>query len=158
MKEAAITQSPHAFVPKEHLTDQEREELYRTRLDESFRPYTVIDVITKVYHRSFEDDLKTYIGEHPEEFKTSSDDWSVAHIWVNELKILRPESVFFQEIEDFKVDIAIEAHIKLEETRRISAAFRKSYKLTLKLRLRYTFDFRPCHLECRFEKMAGAFS
>ena len=151
MKEAAITQSPHAFVPKEHLTDQEREELYRTRLDESFRPYTVIDVITKVYHRSFEDDLKTYIGEHPEEFKTSSDDWSVAHIWVNELKILRPESVFFQEIEDFKVDIAIEAHIKLEETRRISAAFRKSYKLTLKLRLRYTFDFRPCHLECRFE-------
>ena len=54
VKEAAITQSPHAFVPKEHLTDQEREELYRTRLDESFRPYTVIDVITKVYHRSFE--------------------------------------------------------------------------------------------------------
>ena len=48
MKEAAITQSPHAFVPKKDLTEQEREELYRTRLDESFRPYTVIDVITKV--------------------------------------------------------------------------------------------------------------
>ena len=96
MKEAAITQSPHAFVPKKDLTEQEREELYRTRLDESFRPYTVIDVITKVYHRSFEDDLKSYIGEHPEEFKTTSDEWSVDSIWVNDLRIIRPESVFGQ--------------------------------------------------------------
>ena len=133
MKEAAITQSPHAFVPKKDLTEQEREELYRTRLDESFRPYTVIDVITKVYHRSFEDDLKTYIGEHSEEFKTTSDEWSVDRIWVNELRIIRPESVFGQPVEDFLVDIAVEAKIRLEETRRISAAFRNSYKLNLQI-------------------------
>ena len=151
MKEAAITQSPHAFVPKKDLTEQEREELYRTRLDESFRPYTVIDVITKVYHRSFEDDLKTYIGEYPEEFKTTSDEWSVDRIWVNELRIIRPESVFGQPVEDFLVDIAVEAKIRLEETRRISAAFRNSYKLNLQLRLRYSFDLRPCHLECHFK-------
>ena len=59
MREAAFTQSPHVFVPKEHLTEKEREELYRTRLDESFRPYTVIDVLTKVFHREFADDLQT---------------------------------------------------------------------------------------------------
>ena len=151
MKEAAITQSPHTFVPKKDLTEQEREELYRTRLDESFRPYTVIDVITKVYHRSFEDDLKTYIGEYPEEFKTTSDEWSVDRIWVNELRIIRPESVFGQPVKDFLVDIAVEAKIRLEETRRISAAFRNSYKLNLQLRLRYSFDLRPCHLECHFK-------
>lgn len=150
MKEAAITQSPHTFVPKKHLTEQERVELYRTRLDESFRPYTVIDVITKVYHRSFEDDLKAYIGEHPKEFKTTSDDWSVDRIWINELRIIRPESVFGQPVGDFKVDIAVEAKIRLEETRRISAAFRNNYKLTLQLRLRYCFDLRPCQLECHF--------
>ena len=61
LKEATITQSPHAFVPKEHMTEKEREELYRTRLDESFKPYTVIDVLTRVFHRVFSDDLKTYI-------------------------------------------------------------------------------------------------
>ena len=57
MKEAAITHSPHAFVPKKELTEEERRERYRTRIDESIRPYTVIDVLTRVYHRSFEDDL-----------------------------------------------------------------------------------------------------
>lgn len=36
LREAAITQSPHAFVPKEHMTEKEREELYRTRIDETF--------------------------------------------------------------------------------------------------------------------------
>lgn len=153
MKEAAITQSPHAFVPKKRLTEQEREQLYRTRLDETFRPYTVIDVITKVYHRSFEDDLKTYIGEHPEEFKTTSDEWNVARVWVNDLRIIRPESIFNQPLDDFRVDIAVEAKIKLEETRRISAAFWNSYKQTLQLRLRYAFNLRPCHLECRFDRV-----
>lgn len=53
MKEAAITHSPHAFVPKKELTEEERRERYRTRIDESIRPYTVIDVLTRVYHRSF---------------------------------------------------------------------------------------------------------
>ena len=57
MKEAAITHSPHANVPKKELTEEERRERYRTRIDESIRPYTVIDVLTRVYHRSIEDDL-----------------------------------------------------------------------------------------------------
>ena len=94
LKEAAITQSTHAFVPKEHMTEREREELYRTRIDETFAPYTVIDVIRKVFHREFADDLKIYIGEHPDLFKTTGSDWNVSRAWVNELKIIRPESVF----------------------------------------------------------------
>ena len=69
MGEAAIRNSPHAFVSKESMTEEERKELYRTRIDEGFKPYTVIDVLTKVYHRSFEEDLKSYIGKHPQEFR-----------------------------------------------------------------------------------------
>ena len=49
VKEAAIMHSPHAFVPKKELTEEERRERYRTRIDESIRPYTVIDVLTRVY-------------------------------------------------------------------------------------------------------------
>lgn len=81
MKEAAITQSPHAFVPKKTITEAEREELYRTRIDESFKPYTVIDVLQKVYHRSFADDLKQYIGEHPQKFRKNPEkkDWAVSN-------------------------------------------------------------------------------
>ena len=41
MKEAAIMHSPHAFVPKKELTEEERRERYRTRIDESIRPYNV---------------------------------------------------------------------------------------------------------------------
>ena len=64
MKESVILQSPHAVDPLKCLTEEEKEERYRTRLDESYRPYTVIDVLTNVYHRCFEDDLCNYAGEH----------------------------------------------------------------------------------------------
>ena len=150
MREAAITQSPHAFVPKEHMTEKEREELYRTRLDESFKPYTVIDVLTKVFHRVFSDDLKTYIGEHPEEFKTTSSDWNVSRAWVNELKVIHPESVFQQRVDNFYVDILAETRIKLEEVKSGFAIMKNRYAITPTLRLRYRFDFRPCHMECHF--------
>ena len=49
VKEAAISYSPHAYVPKRTLTEEERVVLYRTRIDASFKPYTVIDVLQKVY-------------------------------------------------------------------------------------------------------------
>ena len=64
MKEAAISYSPHAYVPKRTLTEEERVVLYRTRIDASFKPYTVIDVLQKVYHRSFEDDLLNAVTLH----------------------------------------------------------------------------------------------
>lgn len=142
---------PHpADGQEEHLTEKEREEQYRTRLDETFRPYTVIDVLTKVYHRDFADDLRIYIGEHPGEFKTTGVDWNVARAWVNDLHVIRPESVFQQRVEEFHVDILAEARIRLEEVRSGSAFIRNRYSMTRTLRLRYIFDFRPCHLGCRF--------
>ena len=150
MKEAPITHSPHAYVPKKTLTEQERKELYRTRIDESFKPYTVIDVLTKVYHRNFSDDLLTYIGEHPEEFSQTSEEWSVSRAWVNDLRIIRPESIFLQEMIDVQVDIFVETRIKMEEVRRGNDSLKNRYNLNRQLRLRYSFDFTPCHLDCYY--------
>ena len=91
-----------------------------------------------------------YIGEHPDLFKTTGSDWNVSRAWVNELKIIRPESVFQQRVEDFKVDILVETRIKLEEVRSGFAFMKNRYAITPTVRLRYCFDFRPCHMECHF--------
>lgn len=117
MKEAAISYSPHAYVPKRTLTEEERVELYRTRIDASFKPYTVIDVLQKVYHRSFEDDLLSAVTLHPEWFQPPVDGWKLARAWIRSLRIIRPESIFFQKTSDFQVDIAIEARICMEQAR-----------------------------------------
>ena len=60
MSEKPITVSPYSIDPFETLlmTEAEIDDLYCNRADELFRPYTVIDVITKVYNRSFIDDLQ----------------------------------------------------------------------------------------------------
>ena len=149
MKEAAITHSPHAFVPKKELTEEERRERYCTRIDESIRPYTVIDVLTRVYHRSFEDDPLEYIGKHPEPFQMASEKWKLSRAWVNSLRIIRPESIFFQEIKDFKVDIAVEAGIRIEEVRQSGGLLKRRRAFRQPLRLRYSFDLRPCRMDCR---------
>ena len=49
--EAVITASPHAFDPIAHynLPPEEQEKVYSRRVNELVRPYTVIDVLTKVY-------------------------------------------------------------------------------------------------------------
>ena len=150
MKEAAITHSPYAFVPKKELTEEERRERYRTRIDESIRPYTVIDVLFKVYHRSFEDDLLEFIGNHPERFQTAPEEWKLSRAWVNSLRILRPESVFFQEIKDFQVDIAVEAGIRIEEVRQSGGLLKRRHAFRQTLRLRYSLDLRPCRMDCRY--------
>lgn len=95
MKEAVILQSPHAVDPMETLTEKEKAERYRTRLDETFRPYTVIDVLTKVYHRRFEDDLRQSVGERPEDFLEPENGWRVSRVWVNGCRIVRVETLFF---------------------------------------------------------------
>ena len=101
MKEAAISYSPHAYVPKRTLTEEERVELYRTRIDASFKPYTVIDVLQKVYHRSFEDDLLNAVTLHPEWFQPSVDGWKLARAWIRSLRIIRPEFHILSENERF---------------------------------------------------------
>ena len=154
MSEAVIIQSPHAFVPKKCYTEQEREEMYRTRIDESFKPYTVIDVLTKVYHRSFADDLKQFIGKHPGRFQKKEKDgrdWAVSNIWVNECRVIRPESIFNQPLNDFLVDIFVQTRIRIEEVVPGKNNLRRNYNIKPELRLRYCFNLVPCHLTCVFE-------
>ena len=68
--EAVITASPHAFDPIAYrsLSENERGKIFRKRVNELVKPYTVVDVLTEVYHRSFANDLSDYIGSHTEEF------------------------------------------------------------------------------------------
>ena len=156
MAEATIIRSPHAFVPKEVLTEEEREERYRTRIDESFKPYTVVDVLTKVYHRGFADDLRQVVGEHPDRFRKNQDDmedWAVSNIWVNKCRLIRPESIFNQDFTDFKVDILVEAEIRIEEVRRGRDSIRRRYDIKQQYRLRNTFNLAPCKLICVFSDL-----
>ena len=153
MKEAVISQSPFVHDPYRELTDEERKERYRTRIDSSFKPYTVFDILQKVYHRSFEDDLLSAISEYPDDFKTSSSDWRVSRIWVNKLEVVRSESVFFQPTDDFQVDILVNTRIRFEEVRIGNELLRNKYNICPQLRLRYRFDLRPCHMQCFFEEV-----
>lgn len=150
MKEASISQSPHVYDPLRMLSAEERKAGYQTRIDASFKPYTVFDVLQKVFHRDFKKDLLEIVGRYPGLFKTSSDEWSVSRAWVNKLQILRSESVFFQPVEDFYVDILIDTRIRLEEVRSGNSLLKNLYNISPQLRLRYRFDLRPCHMTCRF--------
>lgn len=152
MKESVILQSPHAVDPLKCLTEEEKEERYRTRLDESYRPYTVIDVLTSVYHRCFEDDLCNYAGEHPEEVIAPESGWGVSRVWVNECRICRVETLFFQPLSDFAVELLVHASLRAEIVRSGNANIKRYKNIRRDLHLRYSFDLRPCKLTCRFVK------
>ena len=156
--EAVITASPHAFDPIAHynLPPEEQEKVYSRRVNELVRPYTVIDVLTKVYHRSFSNDLAEYIGKHPEAFaryKKTDGSWGMARVWVNECQCIRPESVFDQPKECCCVDIVISARVKVEEEKYSVAHLKSHYTIKGEFRLRYVFNFRPCHLTCVFDRV-----
>lgn len=150
MKEASIFQSPHVYDPMQMLSAEERKRRFQTRIDMSFQPYTVFDILQKVFHRDYEADLLEIVGKRPEDFKTSSPDWSVSRAWVNSLKIIRAESVFFQRVEDFQVDLLMDTRIKLEEVRGGNNLLKNRYNISPRLRLRYSFDLRPCHMSCSY--------
>ena len=150
MIEAPISQSPFAINPLRELTEEERKARYRTRIDSTFKPYTVFDILQKVYHKNYKDDLLSVIGMFPEDFKTSSSDWTVSRIWVNKLDVIRAESVFFQPTDDFQVDILVDTRIKFEEVRVGNNLLKNRYNISPQLRLRYSFDLRPCHMNCHF--------
>ena len=166
MKNSTITQSPYVLNPFKPLPDGARKSYDKVRIDDSFEPYTVIDVLQKVFHREFKDDLIKGILAHPDNFKRSSCDWRLDRIYVNNLKIIRPESIYFQNIWDFQVDILSNASIFLEEVRtgdnstklitnvkesnRGNNVPTKKTAMSRLLRLRYSFDLRPCHMTCQF--------
>lgn len=152
MKEAVIIQSPHAIVSDKNLTESERAERYRTRLDETFRPYTVLDVLTNVYHRCFEDDLRNYVGENPGEFIAAEGGWSVSRVWVNSCRVGRIETLFFQPLSDFLVELYVQTTMRVEIVRTGNALLKRTQNIRTDLRLQYSFDLRPCKLTCRFTK------
>ncbi len=156
--EAVITASPHAFDPVAHynLPPEEQEKVYCRRVNELIRPYTVIDVLTQVYHRNFSSDLSAYIGEHPEEFaqyKKTDASWGMSRVWVNECRCIRPESVFDQPMYEFYVDIVVSARVKVEEEKSGQARLKNHYTIKGEFRLRYYFNFCPCHLTCNFDRV-----
>lgn len=152
MKEAVILQSPHAIDPMKNLTEAEKVERYRTRLDETFRPYTVVDVLTGVYHRCFEDDLRNYIGENPDEFVSLEEGWCVSRAWVNECRVGRVETLFFQPLSDFQVELFVHTALRVEIVRNGNALLKRTKSIRTDLRLQYSLDLCPCKLTCRFTK------
>ena len=150
MNEAVIYQSPHAIKPSIFLTEAEKRERYRTRLDETFHPYTVLDVLTRVYHRRPEEDLCYAIGEEPGAFVSLESGWSVSRAWVNACKIVRIETLFFQPVKEFLVELYVQAVVRVEIVRNGNADVKRIKKMRRDVRLRYSFDLRPCKLTCAF--------
>ena len=148
MKEASIFQSPHVYDPMQMLSAEERKRRFQTRIDMSFQPYTVFDILQKVFHRDYEADLLEIVGKRPEDFKSSSPDWSVSRAWVNSLKIIRAESVFFQRVEDFQVDLLMDTRIKLEEVRGGNNLLKNSFRIRFSKQsmTRSSLNLRLCRL------------
>lgn len=99
MREEPIIRSPYAYDPVKMLTmsEQEREALYAERVDETAKPYTVIDVITKVFRRNFRADLDIAVRTDESilrSLKKSDSDWEIVNYTVDGMKLLHPESVF----------------------------------------------------------------
>ena len=155
MKEQPIFRSPNAFNVFEHMlmTEKERKELYSQRVDELAEPYTVIDVLKKVYHRDFLDDFKSSVETKPDlllSLKKSSDEWVMSQYYINSFKIIRPEAVFSLPADNFVVDIYAEVKMKITETEKSGYGMRNVYPVNTGLRLRYCFDLSPCELTCEF--------
>ena len=153
MKEFPIKHSPYAFDYDEVITmaEAERSKLYTTNMNRDFKPYTVIDVLKKVYHRDFVDDLMYSFDRECRllsAFKQSEDDRTIVQYWVENFDIICPESVFGQPVYDHLVDIYAEVGIRILEMNGYGE--RNIYSIKRRLRLRYTFDFRPCHMTCLY--------
>lgn len=148
-----LTKSPHAIDPYKRIefTEDEKNALLNQRIN-NLKPYTVIDVITKVFHRNFTTDLTSYVYNHYEEFYSEDlcTGWKLSNAWVNRCRIIRPESVFEQKIENFYVDILADTRIKLHLVKPGCEVLNTDITVEKQYRLRYEFNFLPCHLECHF--------
>lgn len=119
-----------------------------TRLDESVKARTVVDVLTGVYHRCFAEDLRAYVEKTPETFVVPESGWSVARVWVRTCKVERVEALFFQPLSNFPVDLLVRVSVRVQ----CVSGDRISYKVICRVaRLRYAFDLRPCRQNCWFE-------
>lgn len=124
-----------------------------TRIDDSLRSYTVVDVIKNVFGHNFAEDLKAYILENPEEFINMKGGWSTSRVWVNRCKIQHIDTLYFQSIEDFTVDVAVDASLTIEIQRPRSfpgTTETKEINIFQSLWLEYILDLLPCRSSCWF--------
>ncbi len=155
MKNKPIIRSPFAIDPFKtmFMTEEEKNNLYNGRKDQLKQPYTVVDVLTKIYHRNFRDDLEDYLRIYSYEFesiKEPSEGWFNSDIEVKNLKVVHVESVFGQPVDDFLVDICCEAEFKVVETYGENFSYNRCSNAKGTVRLRYKFNFIPCELSCKF--------
>ena len=105
-----ITHSPHADVPLALLTPQEQHDRYYTRTEEFFVPYTVDQVLRRVYHRDYADDLCSLLTARSRTFRDLEGAlWNVASLSVFHCNLVSTESVLEQPLDRFCVDQVVEA-------------------------------------------------
>lgn len=141
LKERPIIRSPYAYdIDNIRLmSEAERKKLYEQKENIEEDPYTVIDVLKKVYHRDFIDDFKNSVSREMrllEIYKKSSDSWKISQFWIDSFKIIRPESVFGQPIYDTVVDIYVEVGLRVLEIHPEWYDERNIYPVKTRLRLR----------------------
>ena len=148
MKERPIIRSPYAYDVDNirFMSEAERKRLYERKEYIEKEPYTVIDVLKKVYHRDFIDDFKNSVFRDMrllELYKKSSDSWKISQFRIDSFKILRPESVLGQPIYDTIVDIYVEVGLRVPEINTEWYDEKNIYPVKTRLRLR-----APPHKDC----------
>ena len=155
MKKEPIIRSPYAFDIESvmKMSAEERNDLYKQSSIDLSEPYTVIDVLKNVYHRDFVDDFRysiTHDARLMNIIKPSSDEWIPNQFWIQKFRVIAPESVYGQPMHDTLVDIYFEVEMKVQEYHKDGYGDMNVFTVKKKMRLRYTFDFLPCHLTCRY--------
>jgi DNA-binding Xre family transcriptional regulator len=155
LKKEPIIRSPFAIDPFEtiFMTEEEKNNLYNRRMDQLKQPYTVVDVLTKIYNRDFYDDLQNDLSSSSfkfESIKEPSEGWFNSDIEVKNLKIVCVESVFGQPANNFIVDICCESEFKVVETDVENCSYNRCSNIKATVRLRYQFNFIPCELSCNY--------
>ena len=150
-----IRVSPYSHDPFAHLTmtDEELEELYSNRDSDFSRPYTVTDVITRVYNRNFRDDFVSSFESDPSLFNTlakNGESMEIVKYWINEFSQNGIEAVYSLTDHKCPVDVVYKVRIKAQVRVLQHAETLQYCNISATVRLRYLFDFMPCCLTCDY--------
>ena len=65
-------------------------------------------------------------------------------------RIVRVETLFFQPLQDFLVELYVQAVMRMEIVRSGQPGVKHTKTVRRDMRLQYRFDLRPCKLTCQF--------
>lgn len=74
----------------------------------------------------------------------------ISRAWVTGCRIVRVETLFFQPLQDFLVELYVQAVMRMEIVRSGQPGVKHTKTVRRDLRLQYRFDLRPCKLTCQF--------